>query len=143
MPDFRQYVRQRLPELRVNPAREDEIVSELALQLEQAYSDGLANGLSEGAALSRAASQFGDWSKLAREIQAAERYSEPAPEQRAGIFSGAGRMYATPCAFSAGIRPSPPSPRARWPSASVVTPPFSRWWTRSPCVACRIPMRTA
>jgi predicted permease len=88
MPDFRPYVRQHLPALRIHPAREDEIVAELALQLEQAYSDAIAAGSSESEALPLAAAQFGDWRQLAREIQAAERHHPPQPEARSGLFSG-------------------------------------------------------
>jgi MacB-like periplasmic core domain len=77
MPDWRLYVRNHLPALRVSPERESEIARELALQLEQAYSDALAAGLTDAEALDRACSQVRDWDRLAREIDDAER---PAPK---------------------------------------------------------------
>src|SRR5450432_2737358 len=77
MHDWRAYVRKQLPPLSVGPQRESAIVAELALQLEQVYSDALAGGVSETDGARRAESQFADWNALAREINAAER---PAPQ---------------------------------------------------------------
>lgn len=77
MPDWRGYIRQHMPPLRVGPARESEIVAELALQLEQAYGDALAAGASEAEAQQRARFQIRDWENLAREINTAERQSGP------------------------------------------------------------------
>ncbi len=67
------YVREHLPDLRVDPAREAEIVSELAQQLEQAYRDAILSGASEPEAIHQAQAQFNDWNKLAREIESAEQ----------------------------------------------------------------------
>ena len=67
------YVREHLPDLRVDPAREAEIVSELAQQLDQAYRDALSSGSSEPDAIHQAQAQFTDWNKLAREIESAEQ----------------------------------------------------------------------
>jgi len=61
----------------VRPEREHEIASELAQQLEQAYSDALAEGRSEKEALQRAEAQFPDWAVLRRDINAAELRSRP------------------------------------------------------------------
>ena len=47
MPDWSKLVRERLPALHVRPERENEIVAELALQLEQAYADAIAGGAGE------------------------------------------------------------------------------------------------
>lgn len=77
MPDWRLYVRDHLPALHVSPERESEIARELALQLEQAYSEALAAGLTDAEALDRAYSQVRDWDRLASEINDAER---PAPK---------------------------------------------------------------
>ncbi len=84
---WQSYIRQHLPELHVNPARESEIISELALQLEQAYRDALLTGASDEEAVSKTQAQFSDWDRLAREINAAEPTSIDPPE-RAGIFFG-------------------------------------------------------
>ncbi len=80
MPDWRRLVRERLPALHVPPERESEIVTELALQLEQAYADAVAGGAGEEEALRRALAQLGDWNKLGRGIDVSER--------RAGFAAG-------------------------------------------------------
>src|SRR5258708_8461672 len=84
MPDWRKYVGNHLPALHVSPERESEIIGELALQLEQAYSEALAAGLPDAEALQRARFQVGDWDQLAREINETER---PAPKPE--TFTGA------------------------------------------------------
>ncbi len=88
MPDWRDYVRENLPPLAVGPARENEIVAELALQVEQAYSEALAGGASESEAVRRAQSQFADWDALAHAIETAEL---PVGAARGGSLSGAGQ----------------------------------------------------
>jgi hypothetical protein len=72
MRDWREHVRRHLPPVGAPPERENEIVAELALQLEQAYQDALAAGAPEDEALRRAQAQFNDWKGLAREIEHAE-----------------------------------------------------------------------
>src|SRR5690348_1685379 len=90
MPDWRLYVRDHLPLLHVSPERESEIVRELALQIDQAYSEALAAGLTDPEALERAHAQIPDWERLAREINEAERPSPPPePPAPSGIFAGA------------------------------------------------------
>jgi hypothetical protein len=68
MPDFRDYVRTRLPELHLPPEREVEIVEEIALQLEETYSDARRAGASEEEALERVGNQVPDWQALALAI---------------------------------------------------------------------------
>jgi predicted permease len=80
MPDWSRLVRERLPVLHVRPERENEIVAELALQLEQAYADAMAGGAGEAEALRRALAQLGDWDKLGSGIDVSE--------QRAGFTAG-------------------------------------------------------
>ena len=80
MPDWSRLVRERLPALHVRPERENEIVAELALQLEQAYADAIAGGAGEEEARRRALAQMGDWDKLGRGIDV--------PERRAGFTAG-------------------------------------------------------
>jgi putative ABC transport system permease protein len=87
MHDWQQYVRERLPRLTVGPERESEIVAELALQLDQAYSGALAAGAPDEDALRQARSQVRNWEDLAREINRAEHYVAPPPERRS--LSGA------------------------------------------------------
>src|SRR5262245_13257496 len=85
MHNWRDYIRQDLPPLSVGPARETEIVAELALQMEQAWSDAMAGGASDNEALRKARSQFGDWNALARAIEAAEI---PAATRRSATLTG-------------------------------------------------------
>lgn len=73
MRDWKQFVREHLPELRLPPEREQEIVEELAQQLEQDYNEALARGTPPAEAESSAKAQFTDWDTLAREIGRAER----------------------------------------------------------------------
>jgi putative ABC transport system permease protein len=73
MRDWRQFVRERLPELRLDGAREQEIVEELAQQLEQEYGTALDGGSSETEAELRAMAQFVDWDALGKDIAGAER----------------------------------------------------------------------
>ena len=75
MPDWKQYVRERMGRLDVAPERECEIVEEIAQQIEQAYTDALLRGESEGQARQRASAEVPDWTALAREIVAADRPS--------------------------------------------------------------------
>jgi putative ABC transport system permease protein len=73
MPDWKQFVRSRLGSLGVSGPREQEIVEEVAQQLEQIHADALARGASEAEAGRRAAAHIPDWAALAREIRLAER----------------------------------------------------------------------
>ncbi len=73
MPDWKQFVRERLGRVGVSGPREQEIVEELAQQFEQAYTDALARGASEAGAQQVAAATVPDWAGLAREIRLAER----------------------------------------------------------------------
>jgi predicted permease len=77
MPDWKQYIRTELPPLRVKPAREAEIIEELAAQVEQAYQEALTTGLDENQAERKAKAQLPDWGKLALDIEAAQ-----APQHR-------------------------------------------------------------
>jgi predicted permease len=87
MHNWRAYVSGRLPEMNIPAARETEIVSELAMHLEQAYADACAAGCSEAEAMQRVESRFANWRELAREI---ERSEFPAlPERPSGPFTGA------------------------------------------------------
>ena len=87
MPDWKRYVREHLPPLAASPQRENEIVTELSLQLEQAYQDAMAGGAGEAEAFEQARRQFHDWEALAREIDTADRTPGPLG-RRAGLLSG-------------------------------------------------------
>ncbi|HTQ84804.1 MAG TPA: ABC transporter permease [Candidatus Solibacter sp.] len=88
MSDWKEYVRERLPELGLPGPRQAEIVEELAQQLEQAHSEALAKGASEAEASARAAGTIPDWAALAAEIRRAERPLQPGlpePEPERGV----------------------------------------------------------
>jgi predicted permease len=84
MPDFRQYVRGRLPALHTRPEREIEIVDEIALQLEAAYSAARSRGASEAEAMAAASREVTDWHALAADLRRVER------PHAAGALPGAG-----------------------------------------------------
>jgi len=72
MPNWGHIVREHLAVLRLPPEREIEIVEELALHLEAAYEDALADGLSEMEAEARAVQSY-DWRLLECELSRAEQ----------------------------------------------------------------------
>src|SRR5215468_7220603 len=71
-PNWNHIVREHLAVLRLPPEREIEIVEELALHLEAAYEDALADGLSEAEAEERAVRGY-DWPLLECELSRAEQ----------------------------------------------------------------------
>ena len=73
MRDWRAYVRERLPLEGGRPAIEHDVVDDLAAQLEEAYRDGIARGLSDREAEAEAALHVADWPALARQIAATPR----------------------------------------------------------------------
>jgi len=72
MPDWRQHVRFNLKLPDLHGSREAEIVDEIAQQLDEAYRDALADGLSEEEASKHSCQQIPDWTKLSKEISARE-----------------------------------------------------------------------
>ncbi|MBO0863436.1 MAG: ABC transporter permease, partial [Chloracidobacterium sp.] len=71
-PNWKQIVREHLAVLRLPPERGIEIVEELALHLEAAYEDALADGLTETEAEARALRSY-DWRLLECELSRAEQ----------------------------------------------------------------------
>jgi len=72
MPNFAAIVRRNLGPLPLGRGREEEIVTELAEQLEDAYREATGRGLPEARALADALDQFGNWEKVRRAILSAE-----------------------------------------------------------------------
>src|SRR3954447_16096708 len=101
MRGWREYVRRELPGVGARPEREDEIVAELALQMEQAYGDAIVAGASDEEAMRRARSQFTDWKGLAREIERAEDRGARWWTGAAGDFRHAGRQLGRNPVFAA------------------------------------------
>src|SRR4030095_10183462 len=84
MPNWNHIVREHLAVLRLPPEREIEIVEELALHMEAAYEDALADGLPEAKAEARAVQSYdGRWleCELSRAEQpGAKRALQPSPD---------------------------------------------------------------
>lgn len=73
MPNWKQYVREHLPPLELSGAREQEIIEEIAQQLEDAFSESISHGLTSAEAEYRASAQISDWNVLAQEIRKADQ----------------------------------------------------------------------
>jgi len=73
MTDWKQEIRQRLADLRIEPTREAEIVDELAQHLEDSYRELLSGGLTCGEASSAALAELSDSRLLALELRRVER----------------------------------------------------------------------
>jgi len=86
MPDWRAYVKSKLPPLGLRGGRETEIVDELTQELEQCYASALARGASEEEAVRTAMEEVPDWTALAGEIAAAEAPVAAAPERPARLL---------------------------------------------------------
>lgn len=84
MRDWRAYVRGRLPRLACPPAREAEIVDELAQQLQDIYDSAIAGGASAADAEARLDAEIRDWPALARDLLQAEQPLLARPRTVAG-----------------------------------------------------------
>ena len=76
MPDWRQYVRERISRLGLEATREEEIVSELADHLEDCYRESLRLATPEQAAFARVEQQVSDWAVLSKGIRRAQSQEE-------------------------------------------------------------------
>src|SRR6201997_5115110 len=87
MPDWKKIVRENLGTLPLTDGRRDEVIEELAQQLESAYEEALAQGINEQEAMRRSLAQFKDWEKLRNEVfQSVEGARLPIWEQN-GFFA--------------------------------------------------------
>ena len=77
MPDWNAYVRARLWLHDVRPQQEQDVVDDLAGQLEDAYREAIARGLSPEEAEAVAADHIRDWARLARELASSRIRSYP------------------------------------------------------------------
>jgi hypothetical protein len=71
MPDWRKLVRERIASSALPAASHEEVISELADHLEEAYAAALSQGLTEKAAVEFTLQEVDDWHVLAREISRA------------------------------------------------------------------------
>lgn len=87
MPDWKKIVREKLGRLPLRNGRREEVIEELAEQLESAYEEALARGSNEQEALGRSLAQFEDWEKLRSQLfQSVEGTRLPVWEQN-GFFA--------------------------------------------------------
>lgn len=68
MPDWTEFVRRHLPAGRLRREREDEVIADLAEQLEDFYQEALAAGASEQEAAHHAQRQIPDWDVFVRDV---------------------------------------------------------------------------
>jgi putative ABC transport system permease protein len=80
MPDFTRLVRARLGPLRVDPAREADIVAELAQHVAEHYAELVASGVDETRAIDLALAPLHDRDRVATDIARADRPRPSAPE---------------------------------------------------------------
>ena len=73
MSDWTRGIRENLDLRGLEPTRQSEIVEDLAQQLDDAYRDGLARGMSDDQATAFAWSQCPDWPGLSRELRQSRR----------------------------------------------------------------------
>ena len=78
MPDWKKEIRQRLAGLKLAPARESEIVEELAQHLDDRYQELLADGASDADAERLTLAELSE-NELFRELQRVERKTPPEP----------------------------------------------------------------
>ncbi len=79
--NWTRYVRGRLRLEGLQPAREAEIVEDVARQLDDAYREALASGASPATAQERAEHHIRDWNALARDLSATSRQRQPAADR--------------------------------------------------------------
>jgi predicted permease len=79
MPDWSEPIRKQLAELKLAPAREAEIVEELAQHAEDRYRELQSGGATESEARRMALEEIGGHELLARELRAVERLNAPEP----------------------------------------------------------------
>ena len=79
MPDWNEQIRKQLADLNLAPAREAEIVEELAQHAEDRYRELLSGGATEAEARRITLDEIGGHELLARELRAVERADAPEP----------------------------------------------------------------
>src|SRR6266545_4245539 len=77
MPEWKQEIRQRLASVKLEPARENAIIEELAQYLDDCYAELLASGATEAEAYQQTLAELSGSELLARELRRVERPAEP------------------------------------------------------------------
>src|SRR5215470_13722387 len=79
MPEWKHEISRRLASLKLEPAREAEIIEELSQHLEDRYAESLAGGATRDEATRRALAELSEGETLRRELRRVERSSPPEP----------------------------------------------------------------
>ena len=79
MPEWKEEIRRRLASLKLEPAREAEIVEELSRHLEDRYAESLANGAAPEEASRAALAELCDGESLDRELRQVENQVSQEP----------------------------------------------------------------
>src|SRR5215475_8128571 len=79
MPEWKQEIRERLKNLKLDPAREAAITEELSQHLEDRYAELRAGGATDDQACRAALAELSDNESLARELRRFERSANPEP----------------------------------------------------------------
>lgn len=87
MPDWRLLLRSKLAPLPIGDSRAEEILEELAQQLEAKYEEARALGAGETQAIQTSLAQFADWEKLRHELFAAVEGARLPLWQQRGVLS--------------------------------------------------------
>jgi hypothetical protein len=101
--DWKSIVREKLGPVAADPGKREEIIEELAQQLEAAYQDELAKGADKFEAVRRSLAQFRDWETLHSDIfQSVNGRQLPIWEQR-GVFAPRRPLVWVTLAIAAGF----------------------------------------
>ncbi|MGA3075331.1 MAG: ABC transporter permease [Bryobacteraceae bacterium] len=95
MPDWNESIRTQLAGLKLAPAREAEIVEELAQHAEDRYRELQSGGATEAEARRMALEEIGGHELLARELRAVERLNAPEPVVLGAGSKGRGTFFAS------------------------------------------------
>jgi hypothetical protein len=87
MPDWKELVRAKLTPLPLEASRREEIIEELAQQLEEAYNEARSGGASDSEALERSLAQFKDWEDLRKDVCHAVKAERLPVWQQNGILA--------------------------------------------------------
>jgi hypothetical protein len=127
MPEWNEQIRKQLAELHLAPAREAEIVEELAQHAEDRYREIQSGGATEAEACRVALDEITGRELLARELQMRRSLSSWARKAKGIRWPAWGRTFATDSERCGKAPASPPSRCWRWRWASGQTRLFSAW----------------
>lgn len=101
--DWKRLVRDRLETRGLKPAREQDVVDDLAVQLEEAYREAIARGMTEADAEAAALAHIPDWTALSKQVGASKRLGEGRLDRVERITSDAGSSGSRHAGFLGGV----------------------------------------